>query len=312
LSNSFHSSRLYGFLCELRRRKVYRVAASYGVVGWLIIQFAVAVFPLLALPIWATRLVVILVLAGFPIALVLAWAFDVGPGGIHVTLEGPPEAECPPAFSARRNNILALVLFGLTISVLTGYFIFSQVAAGRKLDKSIAVLPFTNFSDDPSNAYFADGIQDDVLTNLARIGDLKIISRTLVMPFAARPATSATSAPIPKSFLKANVYSLKKDQAKAKGSYEEARMVAEVAVRESPDDAPRHALLGLIYAGLGRCDEATAEGKRAVQLLPETVDAFDGPFLAISRGRIALACGDTETALQLLDHSLETPYGMTV
>ena len=75
---------------------------------------------------------------------------------------------------------------------------------------------------------------------------------------------------------------------------------------------PRHALLGLVYAGLGRCAEATAEGKRAVELLPETVDAFDRPILSASRARIALICGDAETALKLLDHSLETPYGMTV
>ena len=86
-----------------------------------------------------------------------------------------------------------------------------------------------------------------------------------------------------------------------------AREKAEKAVQESPDDGPRHALLGLIYAGLGRCAEATAEGKRAVELLPETVDAFDGPILAISRARLALACGDAGTALKLLDRSLDTP-----
>jgi hypothetical protein len=85
LGNSFHSSRLYGFFCELRRRKVGRVAAGYGVVGWLIIQFATTVLPVLTLPIWTARLVIILVLAGFPIALVLAWAFDVTSAGIEKT-----------------------------------------------------------------------------------------------------------------------------------------------------------------------------------------------------------------------------------
>lgn len=89
-------------------------------------------------------------------------------------------------------------------------------------------------------------------------------------------------------------------------------MKAEAAVRESPDDGPRHALLGLIYAGLGRCDEAVAEGKRAVELLPEAKDAFDGPILVISRARISMMCGDMDTALALLDRSLQTPSGVTI
>jgi hypothetical protein len=78
LANSFENSRLYGFFCELRRRKVWRVAAGYGVVGWLIIQFATTVLPALTLPAWTARFVIVLVLTGFPIALILAWAFDVG------------------------------------------------------------------------------------------------------------------------------------------------------------------------------------------------------------------------------------------
>jgi len=651
LGNSFHSSRLYGFFCELRRRKVWRVAAGYSVVGWLIIQFATTVFPALALPVWTARLVIILVLAGFPIALILAWAFDVGAGGIEVTQEAAPGDDCPPALPGRRRNIFALALIGLLVSALIGYFVFSRVPA-RRLDKSIAVLPFANFSDDPANAFFADGIQDDVLTNLAKIGALKVISRTSVMPYRgqtpnireigkalnvatilegsvrregkrvrinvqlidavtdkhlwaqvydreltdvfaiqselaqeiasalkatlssdeqqrierkptengeayllyleahelfgrpdrhhddlarvaelyekaiqldpsfalaharlaqveswsyyavepvasrARKARAAaneavrlqpdlsethlalgyvlyyvdrdyegalkefaiarrglpndpgvframaaiqrrqgkweessanyekavlldpkdpillenmgmnyfairdyaaaakifdraiqaapdtftirelrarvdfhakgdlrpmqellatwpenvdpngtitlarfnlkmserkfdeligilerspaeksrgeTSAPLSKSFLLATVYAQKKDEAKAKASYEDARVRAENAVRESPEDGPRHALLGLIYAGLGRCEEAMAEGRRAVELLPEHKDAFDGPILAISRARISMMCGDFDTALALLDRSLQTPSGVTL
>lgn len=180
MGNSLHSSRLYGFFCELRRRKVWRVAAGYSVVGWLIIQFATAVFPALALPVWTARLVIILVLAGFPIALILAWAFDVGSDGIKVAPDAVAGDECPPAWPGRRRNIFALALIGLLVSALIGYFVFSRVPV-RKLEKSIAVLPFANFSDDPANAFFADGIQDDVLTNLAKIGDLKVISRTSVM-----------------------------------------------------------------------------------------------------------------------------------
>jgi TolB-like protein/Flp pilus assembly protein TadD len=649
LGNSFHSSRLYGFFCELRRRKVWRVAAGYGVVGWLIIQFATTVLPVLTLPLWTARLVIILVLAGFPIALILAWAFDVTAHGIEKTPDTP--VDCPPSFPTRRRNIIPLAVFGLVIAAVAGYFLIPRASA-RRLEKSIAVLPFDNFSADQENAYFADGIQDDILTNLARIGDLKVISRTSVMSYRGqthnvreigkalnvgtilegsvrregkrvrinvqlidastdkhmwaqvydreltdvfaiqselareiasalkatlspgeqeriekkptqngdayllcveaheifnRPdrhhddlarveslyeqaiqldpsfalaqgrlshleswsyyaiepvvsraqkartaadeafrlqpdlpethlalgyvhyyvdrdydralhefaiagrdlpndagvframaaiqrrqgkwtessanygkavsldpkdpillenmgmnyiaerdyATAAkifdralqaapntftirelraridfyskgdlrpmqqllarlpenvdpngtitlarynlkmyerkfdeligilerspaeksrgeTSAPISRSFLLATVYAQKKDTAKARASYEEARAKAESAVAESPDDGPRHALLGLIYAGLGRREEALAEGKRAVELLPEAKDAFDGPILAITRARINMLCGDFDTALALLDRSLQTPSGITI
>jgi TolB-like protein len=182
LANSFHSSRLYGFFCELRRRKVYRVAAGYGVVGWLIIQFATTVLPVLTLPAWTTRLVIVLVLAGFPIALILAWAFDVGSDGIHITREPKAPEECPPALPGRRRNIFTLAVVGLLISAVIGYFILAR-GSSRKMEKSIAVLPFANFSNDQENAYFADGIQDDVLTNLAKISALKVISRTSVLPY---------------------------------------------------------------------------------------------------------------------------------
>jgi tetratricopeptide (TPR) repeat protein len=128
----------------------------------------------------------------------------------------------------------------------------------------------------------------------------------------AEKSRGETSAPISKAFLKATVYAAMKDEAKARANYEEAREKAEKAVQESPDDGPRHALLGLIYAGLGRCDEAIAEGKRAVELLPESKDAFDGPILVMSRARISMVCRDFDTALALLDRSLQTPAGATV
>ena len=138
---------------------MYRVAAGYGVVGWLIIQFAVTVFPALTLPVWTARLAIVLVLAGFPIALILAWAFDVSAAGITATPETVP-ADCPPAFGARRKNLFKLAAFGLLIAIVAGYFLIPRASA-RKLEKSIAVLPFDNFSADKENAFFADGIQDD-------------------------------------------------------------------------------------------------------------------------------------------------------
>jgi len=128
----------------------------------------------------------------------------------------------------------------------------------------------------------------------------------------AEKSRGETSAPISKAFLLATVYAQLKDEAKARTSYEEARVKAEAAVRESPDDGPRHGLLGLIYAGLGRCDEAAAEGKRAVEFLPEAKDAFDGPIMVISRARISMLCGDIDTALALLDKSLQTPSVVTI
>jgi TolB-like protein/Flp pilus assembly protein TadD len=650
LSDSFKSSRLYGFFCELKRRKVYRVAAGYGVVGWLIIQFATTVLPALTLPAWTARFVIVLVLAGFPIALILAWALDIGPGGIHLERETKPADVCPPALPGRRRNIVTLAIVGLLISAIAGYFVFKRIST-RPVEKSIAVLPLTNFSDDPANAYFADGIQDDILTNLAKISALKVISRTSVLPYrgqthnireigkalnvatvlegsvrregkrvrinvqlidasndrhlwaqvydreltdmfavqsdlaheiagalkatlapgeherivrkptensdayllyqeaheifsrpdrhhddlarveelyekaikldpnfalaqarlshleswmfyaveplpvraekargaatealrlepdlaeshlamgyvhyyvnhdyeaalkelaiarsglpndpgvframaaiqrrqgkweessasyakavsldprdpillenmgmnyvAVRDYTTAarifdraakaapqtftirelrarvelyskgdlrplqallagwpenidpngtitlsrynlkmyerkfqellgilqrspaersrgeTSAPISREFLQATVYAAMKDESRARENFSAARIKAEKAVQESPEDGPRHALLGLIDAGLGQCDEAKAEAQRAVDLLPESRDAFDGPILVMSRARIHMMCGDLDTAFALLDRSLQTPAGIT-
>jgi tetratricopeptide (TPR) repeat protein len=136
---------------------------------------------------------------------------------------------------------------------------------------------------------------------------LKILERN-----SAVTSRGETSAPIPKSFLQANTYDAMKDKANAKAKYEEARKIVEEKVSENPSDAPRHALLGLIYAGLGRCDDAVAEGNRAMELLPETKDAFDGPILTVSRARIAVKCGDANTALEILERSLEIPAGITI
>ena len=645
------NARLYGFFCELRRRKVYRTAAAYAVVSWVLVQVAATIFPALELPTWALRAVILVLLGAFPVVLILAWAFDIGPHGFEKTAPAAePVESCPPALAPRRRNVYLLAVIGIVLAAAAGFFLLPRASA-TKIEKSIAVLPFDNFSDDKENEHFADGIQDDVLTSLAKIGDLKVISRTSVMSYKgqahnmkeigralnvgallegsvrrvgnrvrvnvqlinaatdehlwaeiyerdltdvfaiqnalaqeiaaqlkaklspgekaqietkptqndaayllsiqahelfSRPdrrhedvaqaetlyetaiqldpsfalaharlsqleswmyygvesvparaekarhaaeearrlnadlpethfavglvhyyiehdydlalselATAAaalpndatvyraiaaiqrrqgkwaestdsyrkaasrdpkdaillenmgwnylvtrdytnaakifdqaiavapetftvrelrtrvdvysrgdlrpleqllaslpedvdpngtitltrfnlgmyqrkfaeviamlerspaeksrgeTSAPIPKAFLIATAYSHLHDAEKARASYEIARDNAERAVRESPEDAPRHALLGLIYAGLGRCDEAKVEANRAAELLPETRDAFDGPILTVSRARIYLMCGDHETTLALLEHSLQTPAGIT-
>jgi TolB-like protein/Tfp pilus assembly protein PilF len=164
-----------GFFEEVKRRKVYRVAAAYVIAAGGIIQLASAAFPAWELPNWALRLVIVLLLIGFPIALILAWAFDVTAQGIRTTPTVAPRRQV-------RRNVVMLAAAGVVMSAAVGFFVLPRASA-HKVDKSIAVLPFQNLSDDPQNAYFADGIQDDVLTSLSKIGDLKVISRTSVMQY---------------------------------------------------------------------------------------------------------------------------------
>ncbi len=164
------------FFEEVKRRKVYRVAVAYVIAAGGIIQLASAAFPAWELPNWSLRLVIVLLLIGFPIALILAWAFDITSQGVKAT---PAQAA---SGSHRQRNVIMLVATGIIISAAAGFFLLPHAAA-RKIDKSIAVLPFENFSDEKENAYFADGIQDDSLTNLSNIGDLKVISRTSVMSY---------------------------------------------------------------------------------------------------------------------------------
>jgi len=173
-----------GFFEELQRRKVYRVAAAYIIAAGFIIQIGSAVFPAWELPNWTLRLVVVLLLMGFPIALILSWAYDVTAQGIRAT----------PAVSApgmhRRRNLILLIATGVIVSAAAGFFLLPRASA-RKIDKSIAVLPFQNLSDEKENAYFADGMQDDILTNLSKIGDLKVISRMSVMSYRGESTRNA-------------------------------------------------------------------------------------------------------------------------
>lgn len=173
------------FFDELKRRKVYRVAVAYIIAAGGIIQLASAVFPAWELPNWTLRLTVVLLLIGFPLALVLAWAFDVTPQGIRTTPTLPLNPDPALGHGHRRRNIVLLVGSGVLASAIAGFFLLPRADA-TKMEKSIAVLPFENFSDKPENAHFADGIQDDILTNLSKIGDLKVISRTSVMGYRGK------------------------------------------------------------------------------------------------------------------------------
>src|SRR5207237_696666 len=146
--------------------------------GWALAQGLAQVLPVFEISNSVIRVVIALLLIGFPVALVLAWVFDVTPEGIKAT---PSVA----SGSHRRRNVFLLAAAGLIVSVCAGFFVLPRAAA-HKIDKSIAVLPFENLSDDKENAYFADGVQDDILTNLSKIGDLKVISRTSVMPYRGK------------------------------------------------------------------------------------------------------------------------------
>src|SRR5438552_1130442 len=519
-----------GFFAELQRRKVYRVAAAYIIAAGFIIQIGSAIFPAWELPNWTLRLVVVLLLVGFPVALILAWAYDVTPQGIQVTAKVPGVHW--------RRNIITLLAAGLAVSAVAGFFLFPR-ASGRNVEKSIAVLPFQSLSDEKENAYFADGMQDDILTNLSKIGDLKVISRMSVMSyrgdavrnareigkalgvatllegsvrrignrvrvnvqlidanndehiwaedydrdltdvfaiqtdlaqkiasalqaklspnekarldqrptqnpdayllfvqahdyatqreflfrdtslkaeqlfeqaikldpnFAAafaglslvesriyhsfdltpgrpekarrnadealrlqpalpegdlsaaekvfssiQPETDSdglmtmgrawllmlhrklpealqvvqkfrgetlfntTTAPCPKALLEGEIYRLQGDEAKARTAFEHARVVSERLLREAPDDPARHGQHGLILAALGQKQEAIAEGKRAVELVPESQDAFDGPLGTAALAQIYAWTGEFDEAFRLLDHLLTVPtHGLTV
>jgi TolB-like protein/Flp pilus assembly protein TadD len=172
-----------GFFEELKRRKVYRVAIAYIVAGWALAQGLSQVLPVFDIPTSGIRVLIVLLLIGFPVALVLAWVFDVTPQGIRATPKAPPG-------TYRRRNIFTLAAAGIVISTVVGFFLLPRATA-RKIDKSIAVMPFQNLSDEKENAYFADGIQDDILTNLSKIGDLKVISRMSVMSYRGDGARNA-------------------------------------------------------------------------------------------------------------------------
>jgi TolB-like protein/Tfp pilus assembly protein PilF len=175
------------FFGELKRRNVYKVAAGYAVVGWLLIQVATQVFPFFEIPNWGVRLIVLLIVVGFPIALVIAWAFELTPGGIKRTEEADLVY---PGRSRGRAWIYVVISAGL---LSTGLFFLGRYTAPNENKisgvpaKSIAVLPFENLSRDPDNAYFAEGIQDEILTRLAKVADLKVISHTSTQRYKSSP-----------------------------------------------------------------------------------------------------------------------------
>ena len=183
------------FFGELKRRNVYKVAVAYAVVAWLLIQVATQVFPFFEIPNWAVQPVVLVMVIGFPIATVLAWAFEMTPEGIKREAE-VDRAKSIPRKAGRKLTALVVLLAALAAGLMVFRFLRSQPALEKEKptslaaevdSKSIAVLPFENLSEEKANAYFADGIQDEILTRLSKIADLKVISRTSTQRYKSAP-----------------------------------------------------------------------------------------------------------------------------
>src|SRR5438876_9021354 len=175
------------FFAELKRRNVYKVAVAYIVAGWALSQGIAQVFPVFDVPNWIIRLIVLLIIIGFPVAVVLAWAFEITPEGIKRT------EDVDRAFEGRAKSrawiyiVIAGALFSIGLFMLGRYGFREKVSSSNEaLAKSIAVLPFGNLSRDPDNEYFAAGIQDEIITRLAQISDLKVISCSSTQRYKGR------------------------------------------------------------------------------------------------------------------------------
>jgi len=186
---------LRNFFGELKRRNVYKVAIAYTVVAWLLMQIASQIFPFFDIPSWGVRLVVLFLIIGFPIALILAWAFELTPEGIKRT-EDVDLSKSIRRKTGRKLDFLIIAVLLLVIAALLFQRFHSIVppAVSSSPGKSIAVLPFENLSRDPDNAYFAEGIQVEILTRLATVRDLKVISRTSMAKYQSKPDNLKTVA----------------------------------------------------------------------------------------------------------------------
>jgi TolB-like protein/Flp pilus assembly protein TadD len=180
-------------LTELKRRNVYRAAVAYGVVAWFLTQLTTQVFPFFEIPNSAVRFVVIALAVGFPIAMLLSWIYELTPEGVVRTEDlDPVEARSVQRRSGRLLDFIIIGALLLVIAMLVaGRLPFYRQTGEAISQKSIAVLPFENLSEDKANAYFAEGIQEEILTRLAKIADLKVISRTSTQRYQSKPGNLA-------------------------------------------------------------------------------------------------------------------------
>jgi len=188
------------FFAELKRRNVYKVAVAYAVVAWLLLQAASIFLPAFDAPPWVMKIFIIVIIFGFPVALIFSWAFEITPEGIK------RESEIEPTKSSARRTGRKIVAVTIALAVVAaGLFVYQLVRTRSTIkpqntasaprteattappNKSIAVLPFDNLSRDPDNAFFAEGVQDEILTRLAKVADLKVIARTSTQKFKSAP-----------------------------------------------------------------------------------------------------------------------------
>ena len=188
------------FFAELKRRNVYKVAVAYAVVAWLVIQAASILLPTFDAPAWPMKVIVLLLVLGFPVALIFSWAFEITPEGIV------RETEVEASKSIRHHTGRKIIALTIVLALIAASLFVFQVLRARPTsapretagaprqseaatvpNKSIAVLPFDNLSRDPDNAYFCEGVQDEILTRLAKVADLKVISRTSTQHFKSTP-----------------------------------------------------------------------------------------------------------------------------
>ena len=183
------------FFAELKRRNVYKVAVAYGVVAWLLVQVATQVFPFLEIPNWVVRMVIALVVIGFPIALVIAWAFELTPEGIKRT----EDVDLPAGSDSKKRTWIYIAVIGAAFSI--GLFFIGRYTARNSSSsasssefpaKSIAVLPLLNESGDPKDEYFSDGLSEELISALAQIKNLKVIGRSSSFRFKDRKEETKT------------------------------------------------------------------------------------------------------------------------
>jgi TolB-like protein/Tfp pilus assembly protein PilF len=177
---------LHKFFAELKRRNVYKVAIAYAVVAWLLMQIATQVFPFLEIPNWAIRLVIMLIVIGFPIALIIAWAFELTPEGLKRT----EVADAQPAKPSRNKAWIYIVIIAAALSVglvLVGRYTAPKAnAVSESPPKSIAVLPFDNQNRDPDTEYLSDGIPESIINSLSQLPQLRVMARSMVFSYKGK------------------------------------------------------------------------------------------------------------------------------